>query len=158
MWDMHFKDHRLISEWRFLDVFTDRSPITWLYITVPRILNWACFVLQIVALNKTKERMRPYHSHQEDEDPDIKKIKKVTGGRLLGAWWPAVCSVVATLLLYPWVGNSLGVSANGSQTAPSLGSTLVWKISAWNFFPVSELPFLEECCKHTLREQWIPWG
>ncbi|XP_075832452.1 ras-specific guanine nucleotide-releasing factor 2 isoform X3 [Microtus pennsylvanicus] len=32
---------------------------------------------EIVALNKTKERMRPYHSHQEDEDPDIKKIKKV---------------------------------------------------------------------------------
>ncbi|CAO2593013.1 Ras-specific guanine nucleotide-releasing factor 2 [Lemmus lemmus] len=31
----------------------------------------------IVALNKTKERMRPYHSHQEEEDPDIKKIKKV---------------------------------------------------------------------------------
>ncbi|XP_057645483.1 ras-specific guanine nucleotide-releasing factor 2 isoform X4 [Chionomys nivalis] len=32
---------------------------------------------EIVALNKTKERMRPYQSHQEDEDPDIKKIKKV---------------------------------------------------------------------------------
>ncbi|CAO2593012.1 Ras-specific guanine nucleotide-releasing factor 2 [Lemmus lemmus] len=32
---------------------------------------------EIVALNKTKERMRPYHSHQEEEDPDIKKIKKV---------------------------------------------------------------------------------
>uniref|UniRef100_A0A8C9VD89 Ras protein-specific guanine nucleotide-releasing factor 2b n=1 Tax=Scleropages formosus TaxID=113540 RepID=A0A8C9VD89_SCLFO len=28
-------------------------------------------------LNKTKERMRPYHICQEDEDPDIKKIKKV---------------------------------------------------------------------------------
>lgn len=33
---------------------------------------------QIVALNKTKERMRPYHVHHENEDPDIKKIKKVT--------------------------------------------------------------------------------
>ena len=33
--------------------------------------------LQIVALNKTKERMRPYHGNQEEEDPDIKKIKKV---------------------------------------------------------------------------------
>ncbi|XP_056395345.1 ras-specific guanine nucleotide-releasing factor 2 isoform X3 [Hyla sarda] len=32
---------------------------------------------EIVALNKTKERMRPYHIHHEDEDPDIKKIKKV---------------------------------------------------------------------------------
>ncbi|XP_004640990.1 ras-specific guanine nucleotide-releasing factor 2 [Octodon degus] len=32
---------------------------------------------EIIALNKTKERMRPYQSHQEDEDPDIKKIKKV---------------------------------------------------------------------------------
>uniref|UniRef100_A0A672MDH8 Ras-specific guanine nucleotide-releasing factor 2-like n=1 Tax=Sinocyclocheilus grahami TaxID=75366 RepID=A0A672MDH8_SINGR len=31
----------------------------------------------IIALNKTKERMRPYHVHQEEEDPDIKKIKKV---------------------------------------------------------------------------------
>ncbi|OBS72422.1 hypothetical protein A6R68_12998, partial [Neotoma lepida] len=33
---------------------------------------------EIVALNKTKERMRPYHSHPEDEDPDIKKIKKAS--------------------------------------------------------------------------------
>lgn len=49
-------------------------------------LDWTSFGLQIVALNKTKERMRPYHSHQEDEDPDIKKIKKVRSGRLLGAW------------------------------------------------------------------------
>uniref|UniRef100_A0A6I8QAI8 Ras protein specific guanine nucleotide releasing factor 2 n=1 Tax=Xenopus tropicalis TaxID=8364 RepID=A0A6I8QAI8_XENTR len=32
---------------------------------------------EIVALNKTKERMRPYQMNQEDEDPDIKKIKKV---------------------------------------------------------------------------------
>ncbi|XP_063752470.1 ras-specific guanine nucleotide-releasing factor 2 isoform X4 [Eleginops maclovinus] len=32
---------------------------------------------EIIALNKTKERMRPYHVHQENEDPDIKKIKKV---------------------------------------------------------------------------------
>ncbi|XP_039615199.1 ras-specific guanine nucleotide-releasing factor 2 isoform X1 [Polypterus senegalus] len=32
---------------------------------------------EIVALNKTKERMRPYQANQEDEDPDIKKIKKV---------------------------------------------------------------------------------
>ncbi|KAM9744376.1 ras-specific guanine nucleotide-releasing factor 2 isoform 3-T3 [Menidia menidia] len=32
---------------------------------------------EIVALNKTKERMRPYHVYQENEDPDIKKIKKV---------------------------------------------------------------------------------
>uniref|UniRef100_A0A665TAV1 Ras protein-specific guanine nucleotide-releasing factor 2b n=1 Tax=Echeneis naucrates TaxID=173247 RepID=A0A665TAV1_ECHNA len=32
---------------------------------------------EIVALNKTKERMRPYHINHENEDPDIKKIKKV---------------------------------------------------------------------------------
>ncbi|XP_073658363.1 ras-specific guanine nucleotide-releasing factor 2 isoform X6 [Tursiops truncatus] len=32
---------------------------------------------EIIALNKTKERMRPYQSNQEDEDPDIKKIKKI---------------------------------------------------------------------------------
>uniref|UniRef100_A0A8C5C0X3 Ras protein-specific guanine nucleotide-releasing factor 2b n=1 Tax=Gadus morhua TaxID=8049 RepID=A0A8C5C0X3_GADMO len=32
---------------------------------------------EIIALNKTKERMRPYHVNQEEEDPDIKKIKKV---------------------------------------------------------------------------------
>ncbi|XP_028457700.1 ras-specific guanine nucleotide-releasing factor 2 isoform X8 [Perca flavescens] len=32
---------------------------------------------EIVVLNKTKERMRPYHNNQEEEDPDIKKIKKV---------------------------------------------------------------------------------
>ncbi|XP_061755783.1 ras-specific guanine nucleotide-releasing factor 2 isoform X1 [Nerophis ophidion] len=32
---------------------------------------------EIVALNKTKERMRPYHVNHETEDPDIKKIKKV---------------------------------------------------------------------------------
>uniref|UniRef100_A0A670J3S6 Ras protein specific guanine nucleotide releasing factor 2 n=1 Tax=Podarcis muralis TaxID=64176 RepID=A0A670J3S6_PODMU len=30
-----------------------------------------------VSLNKTKERMRPYQGNQEEEDPDIKKIKKV---------------------------------------------------------------------------------
>ncbi|XP_059193008.1 ras-specific guanine nucleotide-releasing factor 2 isoform X1 [Centropristis striata] len=32
---------------------------------------------EIIALNKTKERMRPYHVNNENEDPDIKKIKKV---------------------------------------------------------------------------------
>lgn len=35
------------------------------------------FSQKIVALNKTKERMRPYHVNHEHEDPDIKKIKKV---------------------------------------------------------------------------------
>jgi len=38
---------------------------------------------EIIALNKTKERMRPYQSNQEDEDPDIKKIKKVGFGGFL---------------------------------------------------------------------------
>uniref|UniRef100_A0A3Q2Q778 Ras protein specific guanine nucleotide releasing factor 2 n=1 Tax=Fundulus heteroclitus TaxID=8078 RepID=A0A3Q2Q778_FUNHE len=32
---------------------------------------------EIVVLNKAKERMLPYQSNQEEEDPDIKKIKKV---------------------------------------------------------------------------------
>ncbi|XP_033979481.1 ras-specific guanine nucleotide-releasing factor 2 isoform X2 [Trematomus bernacchii] len=32
---------------------------------------------EIVMMNKTKERMQPYHNNQEEEDPDIKKIKKV---------------------------------------------------------------------------------
>ncbi|XP_077456409.1 ras-specific guanine nucleotide-releasing factor 2 isoform X1 [Stigmatopora argus] len=32
---------------------------------------------EIIALTKTKERMRPYHVQHETEDPDIKKIKKV---------------------------------------------------------------------------------
>uniref|UniRef100_A0A8C4IIC0 Ras protein-specific guanine nucleotide-releasing factor 2b n=1 Tax=Dicentrarchus labrax TaxID=13489 RepID=A0A8C4IIC0_DICLA len=32
---------------------------------------------EIIALNKTKERMLPYHVNHENEDPDIKKIKKV---------------------------------------------------------------------------------
>ncbi|XP_074474724.1 ras-specific guanine nucleotide-releasing factor 2 isoform X3 [Sebastes fasciatus] len=32
---------------------------------------------EIVVVNKTKERMRPYENNQEEEDPDIKKIKKV---------------------------------------------------------------------------------
>ncbi|XP_037337477.2 ras-specific guanine nucleotide-releasing factor 2 isoform X2 [Pungitius pungitius] len=32
---------------------------------------------EIIALNKTKERMRPYQVNHENEDPDIKKIKKV---------------------------------------------------------------------------------
>lgn len=34
-------------------------------------------IYQIVVLNKTKERLRPYQNIQEEEDPDIKKIKKV---------------------------------------------------------------------------------
>uniref|UniRef100_A0A6Q2ZM25 Ras protein-specific guanine nucleotide-releasing factor 2a n=1 Tax=Esox lucius TaxID=8010 RepID=A0A6Q2ZM25_ESOLU len=32
---------------------------------------------EIVLLNKDRERMLPYRAHQEEEDPDIKKIKKV---------------------------------------------------------------------------------
>ncbi|XP_012696091.2 ras-specific guanine nucleotide-releasing factor 2 [Clupea harengus] len=32
---------------------------------------------EIVVLNKAKERMLPYQTNQEEEDPDIKKIKKV---------------------------------------------------------------------------------
>nr|XP_023841930.1 LOW QUALITY PROTEIN: ras-specific guanine nucleotide-releasing factor 2-like [Salvelinus alpinus] len=32
---------------------------------------------EIVLLNKAKERMLPYQTNQEEEDPDIKKIKKV---------------------------------------------------------------------------------
>uniref|UniRef100_A0A3P8VYA8 Ras protein specific guanine nucleotide releasing factor 2 n=1 Tax=Cynoglossus semilaevis TaxID=244447 RepID=A0A3P8VYA8_CYNSE len=32
---------------------------------------------EITAVNKTRERMQPYQKNQEEEDPDIKKIKKV---------------------------------------------------------------------------------
>ncbi|XP_036450192.1 ras-specific guanine nucleotide-releasing factor 2 [Colossoma macropomum] len=32
---------------------------------------------EIIVLNKAKEKMLPYQSNQEEEDPDIKKIKKV---------------------------------------------------------------------------------
>uniref|UniRef100_A0A8C6TPA2 Ras protein-specific guanine nucleotide-releasing factor 2a n=1 Tax=Neogobius melanostomus TaxID=47308 RepID=A0A8C6TPA2_9GOBI len=32
---------------------------------------------EILVLNKTKEKMLPYHNNQDEEDPDIKKIKKV---------------------------------------------------------------------------------
>ncbi|XP_061732106.1 ras-specific guanine nucleotide-releasing factor 2-like isoform X3 [Nerophis ophidion] len=32
---------------------------------------------EIVLLNRTKERLQPNHGHQDEEDPDIKKIKKV---------------------------------------------------------------------------------
>ncbi|KAM6901146.1 ras-specific guanine nucleotide-releasing factor 2 isoform 1-T1 [Lycodopsis pacificus] len=32
---------------------------------------------EIVVVNRTKERMLPYQNNQEEEDPDIKKIKKV---------------------------------------------------------------------------------
>ncbi|XP_058472522.1 ras-specific guanine nucleotide-releasing factor 2 isoform X5 [Solea solea] len=32
---------------------------------------------EVVVLNKTKEKMRPHQNNQEEEDPDIKKIKKV---------------------------------------------------------------------------------
>uniref|UniRef100_A0A8C6LQ45 DH domain-containing protein n=1 Tax=Nothobranchius furzeri TaxID=105023 RepID=A0A8C6LQ45_NOTFU len=39
--------------------------------------NLNLLFLKIVALNKTKERMRPYHVYHENDDPDIKKIKKV---------------------------------------------------------------------------------
>lgn len=35
---------------------------------------------QIVVLNKAKERFQPYQGNQEEEDPDIKKIKKVNAG------------------------------------------------------------------------------
>lgn len=38
---------------------------------------------QIVVLNKAKERLQPHHNNQEEEDPDIKKIKKVNGRRSL---------------------------------------------------------------------------
>ncbi|CAL8278331.1 unnamed protein product [Merluccius merluccius] len=32
---------------------------------------------EVLLLNKAKERLRPYQNNQEEEDPDIKKIKKV---------------------------------------------------------------------------------
>lgn len=47
-----------------------------------------CSLIKIIALNKTKERMRPYHVYQEEEDPDIKKIKKVKNFNIT---WPEIC-------------------------------------------------------------------
>lgn len=46
--------------------------------------SWRLLFWQIVVLNKTKERMLPYQNNQEEEDPDIKKIKKVRGLHHLG--------------------------------------------------------------------------
>lgn len=43
---------------------------------------WKLLVCQIVVLNKSKERMQPYQNNQEEEDPDIKKIKKVHSKQL----------------------------------------------------------------------------
>lgn len=40
-------------------------------------IKTALMFSQIVAVNKAKERMLIYQSNQEEEDPDIKKIKKV---------------------------------------------------------------------------------
>lgn len=45
--------------------------------SVPVLFTWTLLLCQIVVLNKTKERMQPSQSNQEEEDPDIKKIKKV---------------------------------------------------------------------------------
>lgn len=45
--------------------------------SVPVLLTWRLLLRQILGLNKAKERMQPYQSNQEEEDPDIKKIKKV---------------------------------------------------------------------------------
>lgn len=68
-------------------------------------MKWTNFVFQIIALNKTKERMRPYQSNQEDEDPDIKKIKKVGPGGF------QLCrSVVTSRLFYGDVFATLCVS------------------------------------------------
>ena len=66
--------------------------------------------------------MRPYQSNQEDEDPDIKKIKKV------GCWgFPALgehgdqwsfCSDVFATLTLSWE-QFWYFSSDGSQTCPS---------------------------------------
>lgn len=46
--------------------------------SAPGVFTWRLLLsCQIVVLNKTKERMEPYQSNQDEEDPDIKKIKKV---------------------------------------------------------------------------------
>lgn len=58
------------------DIFS-ASSVTSSFIDLRKHLMNGCFC-QIIALNKTKERMRPYQGNQEDEDPDIKKIKKVS--------------------------------------------------------------------------------
>uniref|UniRef100_A0A8C6TF53 Ras protein-specific guanine nucleotide-releasing factor 2b n=1 Tax=Neogobius melanostomus TaxID=47308 RepID=A0A8C6TF53_9GOBI len=45
---------------------------------------------EIIALNKTKERMRPYHVPYNNEDPDIKKIKSFMRGWLCRRKWKII--------------------------------------------------------------------
>ncbi|KAG7281482.1 hypothetical protein CRUP_012425 [Coryphaenoides rupestris] len=62
-----------IQQASYSDIIIEREVLMQKYIHLVQIVETE----KIIALNKTKERMRPYHTNQEDEDPDIKKIKKV---------------------------------------------------------------------------------
>ncbi|KAJ3603678.1 hypothetical protein NHX12_028422, partial [Muraenolepis orangiensis] len=62
-----------IQQASYSDIIIEREVLMQKYIHLVQIVETE----KIIALNKTKERMRPYHVSQEDEDPDIKKIKKV---------------------------------------------------------------------------------
>ncbi|KAF0034066.1 hypothetical protein F2P81_014132 [Scophthalmus maximus] len=62
-----------IQQASYSDIIIEREVLMQKYIHLVQIVETE----KIVALNKTKERMRPYHIQHENEDPDIKKIKKV---------------------------------------------------------------------------------
>lgn len=67
---------------------------------------WFC---QIVALNKTKEKMRPYQGNQEDEDPDIKKIKKVNMESFVCKGWRVgwgVFRILVCIILFIYLLNN----------------------------------------------------
>lgn len=56
------------------------STVKWIheyFILCASKITQTLLLYQILVLNKAKERIQPYQSNQEEEDPDIKKIKKV---------------------------------------------------------------------------------
>ncbi|KAF3695608.1 Ras-specific guanine nucleotide-releasing factor 2 [Channa argus] len=63
----------VIQQASYSDIIIEREVLMQKYIHLVQIVETE----KIIALNKTKERMRPYHVNHEHEDPDIKKIKKV---------------------------------------------------------------------------------
>lgn len=57
------------------------SAVKWVheyFIICASVITQTLLFYQIVVLNKAKERIQPHQNNQEEEDPDIKKIKKVS--------------------------------------------------------------------------------
>ncbi|CAB1318269.1 unnamed protein product, partial [Coregonus sp. 'balchen'] len=65
--------HTYNSTSSYSDIIIEREVLMQKYIHLVQIMETE----KIVLLNKAKERMLPYQTNQEEEDPDIKKIKKV---------------------------------------------------------------------------------